>query len=69
MKEAPSFEGAFSFQRHPHQGTIPGWGTLRVWVLAAGAGRLRGEVRGRGCRAGWQVLPMDLRLFLRERGT
>ena len=26
----------------PHQGTIPGWGTLRVWVSAAG--RLQGGV-------------------------
>ena len=27
---------------HPHQGTIPGWGTLRVWVATAGAWRLQG---------------------------
>ena len=24
---------------HPHQGTIPEWGTLMVWVSAAGASR------------------------------
>ena len=32
----------------PHQGTTPGRGTLTVGVCAAGAGRLRGEVRGHG---------------------
>jgi len=28
---------------HPHQGTIPEWGTLMVWVSAAGASRYTGS--------------------------
>ena len=45
MKEAPSNEGAFLFQVHPPSGRHGGVGTLRVWVLAAGAGRLRYGLR------------------------
>ena len=37
IKKPPRLRGLFSFQRHPHRGTIPGWGTLRVWASAAGA--------------------------------
>ena len=44
MREAPSFEGASLVSETPPSGSHRGWGTLRVWVSAAGAGRLRGGV-------------------------
>ena len=57
----------------PHQRTIPRWGTLRVWVSAAGAGRLRGEVTGRGGprvgRFTRQALGMGRRVLLRQHRT
>jgi len=44
MKEAPSNEGAFLVPAAPPSGSHRGRGTWRVWVCAAGAGRLRGVV-------------------------
>ena len=50
-----------------------GWGTWRVGVLAAGAGRSEGEVRSRGGRSpggiAGQAPGMGRRVLLRERGT
>jgi len=39
VEEAPSNEGAFLVPTTPHIGKPSGWGTLRVWVSAAGVSR------------------------------
>jgi len=43
MIEAPSFEGASLVSKTPPSGRHQGWGTWRVWVLAAGASRYTGS--------------------------
>jgi len=60
-RKPPQSRRLFLFQQ--------GVGYFKVGGSASGAWRLQGEVRGRGCRVAWEVLPMGHRVLLRQRGT
>jgi len=53
VKEAPSNEGAFLVPATPHVGKPRGWGTLRVWVSAAGVSRYLQQKRVTVCIGRW----------------